>query len=74
MSLGGRGLRLLVGYSDQASAVSQATTLELGHLTQTMQLKVVSFLSPSLSLPSPSASPEQPACYLEAGLHRLHEV
>lgn len=52
MPLGGRGLRLVVGYSDQGSAVSQATTLELDHHTQMTQLKVVSFLSSFSSRPS----------------------
>lgn len=50
MSLGGRGLRLVIGYSDQASTVSQATTLELGHCTQMMQFTIISFLSPSCPL------------------------
>lgn len=45
VSLGGRGLRLVIGYSDQAAMVS-----ELGHRTQMMQFTVISFLSPSCPL------------------------
>lgn len=61
VSLGGRGLRLVIGYSDQASTVSQATTLELGHRTQMMQFSYL----------IPVSSPVLSAYHLETGLHQL---